>query len=65
MKKEFIADTLQHIEDNLYEIPYKLVKDNLLDAVIKLNNLIKQNKQAKSHQNNVHNEAMTALKRIL
>ena len=46
MKKEFIADTLQHIEDNLYEIPYKSVEDNLLDAVVNLNDLIQQNKLA-------------------
>ena len=48
-KKVIITNTIEYTEDNLFEIPYSSKEDELLDAVIDLQNILKSEGPPTSH----------------
>ena len=64
-KKVITTDTIEYTEDNLFEIPYSSKEDELLDAVIDLQNILKNKGPPTSHPLSSRQTAINKLRQTL
>ena len=64
-RKIIISDTLQHTEDNLFEVPHKTKDDNLHDMVNELQTMLQSQFPLATHTNNPRAQAIEKLRNLL
>jgi len=64
-KKIIVTDTIEYTEDNLFEIPYSSKEDELLDAVVDLHKILKDETPLTSHPMSPRQAAIAKLRQTI